>query len=196
MRSLRHPVAALLGVAALGLAACGDDDGDAAAQAPAQQKQQHGGMQHGGGPKQMAGAMHTLYSGTKGGMDISVVAMPDERFYLVEGNRMVERKRLPGDAGHVMASLSDPVSRQRIPYASVQLRIERDGRRIADQRLWPMLARQAGMHYGDNIALPGPGRYEAQLTVGVPQVARHGELAKIWRKPMVVRFPLEWKTLR
>lgn len=43
---------------------------------------------------------------------------------------------------------------------------------------WPMLAQRMGLHYGDNVVLPGDGgTYDVTVRVGAPAAARTGALA-------------------
>ncbi|MBB4663471.1 iron transporter [Conexibacter arvalis] len=192
---------------ALGTSACGsssDDDAaaTAAATAPATTPAEsggHAGMDHGAGhgdPMQMDGEMRPLATKEQDGMKIEVVAMGPEPFTVEEGGRTIHHRPKPDDNAHLMVTLTDVETGDRIPYSSVQIALSRDGRRLLDTRLWPMIAQTVGMHYGENVALPESGRFDAVVTVGAPEVARHRELAGRWTRPVKLSFPLDWTAPR
>ena len=164
----------------------GDDDADAGEHDAAR----HGG--HGDGPAQMAGHMRTVARTEQDGMLVEVVAMEPEEFTVREGGRTIRHRPSARDDAHLMVTLTDAASGERIPYSSVQIALSRDGRRVLDTRLWPMMSRHVGMHYGENVALPDAGRYDAVLTVGAPEVARHREVADRWTRPLRIAFTLDW----
>jgi len=193
---MHRRVAALLGAAllAIGSAACGassDDDAPAATTAA-----DHAAIGHGDGPMQMGGEMRPLASTVQDGMRVEVVAMGPEPFTVEEGGRTIAHRPAPGDNAHLMVTLTDVETGDRIPYSSVQIALSQDGRRMLDTRLWPMLAQSVGMHYGENVALPPRARFDAVVTVGAPEVARHRELADRWTRPVKLSFPLDWTAPR
>jgi uncharacterized protein involved in high-affinity Fe2+ transport len=49
-----------------------------------------------------------------------------------------------------------------------------------------------GVHYGNNVVLPGAGTYTLTLLIGPPQVARHPEYMHVWLKPHRVSFAFQW----
>lgn len=207
-RLLALIAAALL--AALVLAACGGDDGDdagaATAPPPATTAADHGDHaddadhgdhaddgDHGDDPHQMHGHMRPLVTTEQEGMRVEVVAMEPEEFTVQEGDRTIRHRPSPRDNAHLMVTLTDVKSGERIPYSSVQIALSQDGRRVLDTRLWPMMSQHVGMHYGENVALPAAGRFDAVVTVGAPEVARHREVADQWTRPLRLRFTLDWK---
>ena len=54
-----------------------------------------------------------------------------------------------------MVLLSDATTGVAIPYSSVWATISKDGKIVFDERLWPMISRYMGPHYGNNVSLPG-----------------------------------------
>ena len=92
-----------------------------------------------------------------------------------------------------MAVLADEQSGERIPYADVWVTLrDSDGSIVFDERMWPMLSRAMGTHYGINVSLPGAGTYDVDLQVGAPQGARHPEYADRWLEPTTFTMTYSW----
>ena len=82
-----------------------------------------------------------------------------------------------------MVMLTDAQTHVAIPYASVWATISKGSKLVYDERLWPMISRYMGPHYGNNVSLPGPGEYKLSLLVSPPEAARHVEYKNVWLKP-------------
>lgn len=139
-------------------------------------------------------AMTPLDSTTWEGMKISLASSPPARFSLFQGSesRIVEPK--PEDSMHLMAVLADDETGERIPYATVWVTItNQDGTVVFDERMWPMISRSMGTHYGINVPLPEPGTYDVQLRIGPPQAARHPEYMDRWQEPYSFATTLDWE---
>ena len=141
----------------------------------------------------LPGQMHLLGSDTWQGMNIELASMPPQPFTVFEGQQTKPVTPTGKDSLHLMAVLADAQSHERIPYASCWVTVtDANGKIVFDERMWPMISRDVGTHYGTNVALPGPGRYSARLRVGPPQAARHPEYAAIWLVPYTLTVPLQW----
>jgi Fe2+ transport protein len=127
------------------------------------------------------------------GMRIQARAMAPSKFLVLTGTRARMVTPTAKDSMHLMVTLSDADTGVPIPYASVWATITKAGRVVYDDRQWPMLSRYMGTHYGNNVALPGPGTYSLTLLVGPPQSARHMEYAHVWLKPHRVDMTFHWK---
>jgi uncharacterized protein involved in high-affinity Fe2+ transport len=126
-------------------------------------------------------------------MRIQARAMTAVPFVIYDGTdeRMVKP---PKHASfHLMVDLNDARTGVAIPYASVWATITRQGRIVYDERQWPMISEYMGPHYGNNVALPGPGTYRLSLLVSPPVSARHIEYRNIWLKPHRVTMSFRWK---
>ena len=189
---------ALLGAVllAIGTTACGAAGDDERPATTAAAHTGHAAMDHGDGPMQMDGEMRPLATEQQDGMKVEVVAMGPEPFTVEEGGRTIPHRPKPDDNAHLMVTLTDVETGDRIPYASVQIALSQDGRRVLDTRLWPMLAQTVGMHYGENVSLPRSGRFDAVVTVGAPEVARHRELSQRWTRAVKLACPLDWTAPR
>lgn len=103
-------------------------------------------------------------------------------------------KANPRTSFHLMIMLSDRHTGVPIPYASVWATIlSSSGRVVFDQRQWPMISAYMGPHYGNNVTLPGPGRYTLKLLISPPVAARHMEYARVWQRPHQVVAHFTWK---
>jgi uncharacterized protein involved in high-affinity Fe2+ transport len=96
------------------------------------------------------------------------------------------------DSFHLMVMLDDIHSGYPIPYAQVWATISKAGKIVYDDEQWPMLSEYMGPHYGNNVALPGPGRYELSLLVSPPTASRHLEYKGMWMSPHRVNVSFNW----
>ncbi len=126
-------------------------------------------------------------------MKIQARAMTAVPFLVYDGSteRMVRPSR--NTSFHLMVMLNDARSNYPIPYASVWATIRKRGRIVFDERQWPMLSEYMGPHYGNNVTLPGPGRYQLSLLISPPVAARHIEYKNVWLKSHQVTFTFNWK---
>ena len=91
-----------------------------------------------------------------------------------------------------MILLSDASTGVAIPYSSVWATISKAGKIVFDERLWPMISRYMGPHYGNNVSLPGPGTYHLTLLVSPPAAARHLEYKNLWLQAHRVNLTFRW----
>ncbi|GGM65234.1 hypothetical protein J2752_000326 [Halarchaeum rubridurum] len=100
-----------------------------------------------------------------------------ETFWLVTGDETAEATPTAGDELHVMPVVWDVETGQRLTDLGPMLRFADDGRVVASNAPWPMLAQRMGFHYGGNVALPGGGVYDVTVRVGAPAARHAGALA-------------------
>jgi uncharacterized protein involved in high-affinity Fe2+ transport len=127
------------------------------------------------------------------GMKIQAMAMTPVPFVIFNGRKERMVKVPKRTSFHLMVDLTDAESHYPIPYASVWATLRRNGKVVYDERQWPMLSRYIGPHYGNNVSLPGPGRYTLSLLVSPPVAARHLEYKDVWTKPHRVTASFHWK---
>ncbi|HVW88239.1 MAG TPA: iron transporter [Gaiellaceae bacterium] len=96
------------------------------------------------------------------------------------------------DSFHLMVALADASTNYAIPYSSVWTTIRKAGKIVFDERLWPMISRYMGPHYGNNVSLPSAGLYRLTLLVSPPVAARHLEYKGLWLKPHRVTMSFNW----
>lgn len=143
-----------------------------------------------GGAMQMTPLDETVWEG----MVIRLATAPPATHSLFQGDAQSMITPTPEDSMHLMAVLSDEDTGERIPYANVWLTIkDEDGAVIFDERMWPMLSQAMGTHYGINVPLPGPGRFDAVVLVGPPQAARHPEYMERWLEPFTFETTVDWE---
>jgi hypothetical protein len=149
------------------------------------------GMAMGGGmpmPVPMQPLGHALWQGMKIQARLST-PLP---FVVFEGTSGRVVKPTKKDDGHLMVMLTDAQTGAAIPYGSVWATVRKAGKIVFDERLWPMISRYMGTHFGNNVALPGSGTYSLSLLIGPPQAARHIEYSKVWLKPHRVSMTFHW----
>ncbi len=56
-----------------------------------------------------------------------------------------------------------------------------------------MIGMGMGIHYGDNVTLPKPGKYVAQLVIGPPRIGRHSDVVDRWNTTTKASIPFTWK---
>lgn len=113
-------------------------------------------------------------------------------FVVFEGTTTRTVKPAKKDDAHLMVMLNDAQTGASIPYGTVWATVRKAGKIVFDERLWPMISRTMGTHFGNNVALPGSGSYTVSLLIGPPQAARHIEYSKIWLKPHRVTLTFHW----
>jgi len=204
----------LAGVSCVGLAACGSSTGlSSTGSGGMPQRAGAGartvtnpaatsmaGMQMGtGAAKSMsAGGIKAIPTQTLGTADwqemkIQARAMTAVPFVIFDGTQERLVKPPKHVSFHLMVDLNDARTGVAIPYASVWATITRQGRTVYDERQWPMISEYMGPHYGNNVALPGPGTYRLSLLISPPVSARHIEYRNVWLKPHRVTMSFRWK---
>jgi uncharacterized protein involved in high-affinity Fe2+ transport len=128
------------------------------------------------------------------GMKITADAMTPVPFIVYNGTASQEIKPAKNTSFHLMVQLSDAQTGVAIPYASVWATVTKGSAMPFDNRLWPMISRYMGPHYGDDVSLPGAGTYKLTLLVSPPVSARHVEYQNVWLKPHQVTFTFHWAT--
>lgn len=193
-RAGRRAITLLLGaaLAAAALAGCGGG-GDAPRVSGSGSGTGTGQASSGG----MEMRMRDLGSATSGDFRADLTAMGPVTFQVSQGDRFVEQRPERGDNAHFMILLSDARSRDRLPDATITLRVrDESGRVVSSGPQYPMIGMGMGIHYGDNVRLPGPGRYEAELVVGPPRIGRHEDVVGRWRTTTRMRIPFRWDGAR
>jgi uncharacterized protein involved in high-affinity Fe2+ transport len=126
------------------------------------------------------------------GMKITADAMTPVPFIVYNGTTSQEIKPAKNTSFHLMVQLNDAQTGVAIPYASVWATVTKGSAMPFDNRLWPMISRYMGPHYGDDVSLPGAGTYKLTLLVSPPVSARHVEYQNVWLKPHQVTFTFHW----
>ena len=126
------------------------------------------------------------------GMKITADAMTPVPFIVYNGTTSQEIKPAKNTSFHLMVQLNDIQTGVVIPYASVWATVTKGSAMPFDNRLWPMISRYMGPHYGDDVSLPGAGTYKLTLLVSPPVSARHLEYQNVWLKPHQVTFTFHW----
>ena len=99
------------------------------------------------------------------------------RFWLVTGTHTKEVAIKSADTMHVMPVVWDVVTGRVLPDVNPKLTVTQDGGSVLSDSPWTMLSQPMGFHYGDNVHLPGDGRYDVTVHVGAPAAKRTGSLA-------------------
>lgn len=161
------------------------------------------GMDMAAGPAASAGGMpaggitpvpaQVLGTADWQGMKITAKAMTAVPFTVYDGTTEHTVKPGPKTSFHLMVLLTDAQTGVVIPYAGVWATITNSARIDFDERLWPMISRYMGPHYGNDVALPGTGSYRLSLLVSPPVSARHTEYQDVWLQPHRVTFTFHWE---
>jgi len=126
------------------------------------------------------------------GMKISAMAMTAVPFVIFNGTNERMVKPPKNVSFHLMVELSDAHTNDPIPYAGVWATIRKAGKIVFDERQWPMISEYIGPHYGNNVVLPGAGKYQLSLLVSPPVSARHIEYQNVWLTPHRVDYTFDW----
>ncbi|HWB23243.1 MAG TPA: iron transporter [Gaiellaceae bacterium] len=145
-----------------------------------------------------SGAMPTampmvpLGQATWKGMKIEARTSAPATFELFDGTSQQLVRPTAKTSFHLMVLLSDASTGVAIPYSSVWATVRKGGKIVFDERLWPMISRYMGPHYGNNVSLPSAGVYQVSLLISPPQAARHLEYKNLWLKPHKVNLAFRW----
>jgi uncharacterized protein involved in high-affinity Fe2+ transport len=126
------------------------------------------------------------------GMSIQTRTSAPATFILFDGTGQQMVRPTAKDSFHLMVLLSDSSTGYAIPYSSVWATITKNGKIVYDERLWPMISRYMGPHYGNNVALPTAGLYHLSLLVSPPEAARHLEYKGLWLTAHRVNMSFRW----
>ncbi|WP_022927374.1 iron transporter [Patulibacter americanus] len=138
--------------------------------------------------------MRRLGSATAGDRKIELDASDATTFTVPEGGRFVTHRPRKGENAHLMLMLSDVETGERLPDATITLRVvDAAGKVVSSGPQYPMFGMGMGMHYGDNVTIPKAGRYVAQLVVGPPMIGRHGDVAQRWTTTVRAEIPFTWE---
>jgi hypothetical protein len=127
------------------------------------------------------------------GMKIEARTMTAVPFVVFNGTKEQMVKPPKGTNFHLMVMLNDAHTNEPIPYASVWATFSKAGKIVYDERQWPMLSAFMGPHYGNNVKLDGPGKYQLSLLISPPVSARHLEYQGVWLKPHRITVAFNWK---
>jgi uncharacterized protein involved in high-affinity Fe2+ transport len=127
------------------------------------------------------------------GMKIQARTMTPIKFYIFNGTKEQEVKPGKHASFHLMVMLDDQHTNEPIPYSTVWATIKKAGKVVYDERQWPMISAYMGPHYGNDVSLPGAGRYQLSLLISPPVSARHVEYKDVWLKPHRVTVSFTWK---
>ena len=129
------------------------------------------------------------------GMEVLARTMTPASFVLFNGSTEHLVKPSRNTSFHLMVMLNDAHTGYAIPYAGVWATVlDSGGRTVYSDRQWPMLSEYMGPHYGNNVTLPGAGRYRLELLITPPVgAARHLEYAHVWLKQHMITQMFTWK---
>ena len=98
-----------------------------------------------------------------------------------------------GASVELMVMLNDRYTSEAVTYAPVYATIKNAaGKVVYNGRMPPTISAFEGPYYGNNIKLPGAGRYTLTLRIDPPHQARHLEYQHVWLKPHTVTEHLTW----
>lgn len=138
--------------------------------------------------------MRQLGSTSAGDEKVELDASEPVTFSVYEGDRLVKHAPRKGENAHVMLTLSDAQSGDRLPDATITLRItDEAGKVVSTGPQYPMIGMGMGIHYGDNVTLPKAGKYVAQLVIGPPRIGRHADVTDRWNTTTKATIPFTWK---
>lgn len=121
--------------------------------------------------------MGRLGTTTAGPYRVALLYTVPHRFWTVTNSQLSPVPKgvaADGSRVHLMAVVWDPETGVAIPETGLSLELERDGRLVSAEVIYPMLSQRMGVHYGGNFTLPGDGDYRARIDVGALSIRRTG----------------------
>ncbi len=138
--------------------------------------------------------MQRLGEASAGDQKVELDVSEPVTFSVYEGDRLVKHAPRKGENAHMMLLLSDAKSGDRLPDSTITLRVtDEAGKVVSSGPQYPMIGMGMGIHYGDNVTLPKPGKYVAQLVIGPPRIGRHSDVVDRWNTTTKASIPFTWK---
>ncbi|XVH30534.1 iron transporter [Haloferacaceae archaeon DSL9] len=136
-------------------------------------------------------AMRSYETTAAGDYGVAVMAMRPHSFWTVVGAETHQTSMRSTDSLHLTVSVWTADGAAVVP-ADVAVATECDGDTVDRRSLWPMLSQPMGFHYGDNIALPTPGRYRLRIDIHPSDVGR-GEFG-MRLEPASLAVPVDYSS--
>jgi len=120
-----------------------------------------------------------LMAGTKsdGPYTCALTYSYPHRFWTVTGTTTNKVTVGEDDSLHLMPIVWHDEAGIVVPDVNPTISVGQDAEDVAEVSPWPMLSQPMGFHFGDNVTLPGEGRYDVTVSVGEPGSRRTGSLA-------------------
>ncbi|GAB3682095.1 iron transporter [Salinarchaeum chitinilyticum] len=115
------------------------------------------------------------------------------RFWTVTGSTPSRVEVAKGDSMHLMVSVWDPESGVVLPRQPTGTLLE-DGEPVDSLQFWSMLAQRMGFHFGNNVALPGEGRYEVRVSFDPIAVRTTGAFDGRFGDPQNATFEIDFQS--
>jgi uncharacterized protein involved in high-affinity Fe2+ transport len=137
--------------------------------------------------------VQTLASTDWQGMTVMAQTMTPVPFSVYNGTKETIITPPKHASFHLMIMLNDRATGAPVSYASVWATITNSkGQTVFHNLQWPMLSAFMGPHYGNNVSLPGSGRYQLKLLVSPPEDGRATEYTSVWLHPHTVTMNFDW----
>jgi uncharacterized protein involved in high-affinity Fe2+ transport len=128
------------------------------------------------------------------GMRIQTRTAAPTRFYMYDGQGIRSVDPAAGSSFYLMVMLDDKDTSEAITYAPVYATIKSAaGKVVYHGEMEPTTSAFDGPYYGNNVKLPGAGRYTLTLRIDAPHEARHLEYRHVWLHPHTVVERLIWR---
>jgi uncharacterized protein involved in high-affinity Fe2+ transport len=127
------------------------------------------------------------------GMKIQTRTADPTPFYMDEGTAVKPADPAAGSSFYLMVMLNDRETNEAVTYAPVYATIKSSaGKVVYNGQMEPTISAFDGPYYGNNVKLPGAGRYTLALRIEPPRQARHVEYENVWLAPHTVVEHLVW----
>lgn len=115
------------------------------------------------------------------------------RFFLVTGTEVEEVTPSAERGVHLMVTAWDHAVGRAIPIdVGAEIRILREGEVVETVAPWPMISQTMGVHFGDNVPLPGDDTYTVEVDLAPVPVERRGAYAGRLERPETLNFEFEY----
>lgn len=135
-------------------------------------------------------AMAMIDTAQQGEVTVGLSYSYPERFWTIAGTRRQRVAVEDRPSGiHLMASVWHTETETVLPVDSgLRVTVNREGERVTERALWPMLSQTMGFHYGDNIRLPEWGEYTVAVDTGSASIEQRGPLQGAFEGTGTVEF--------
>jgi uncharacterized protein involved in high-affinity Fe2+ transport len=127
------------------------------------------------------------------GMRVQTRSAAPTPFYISDASGIKTVEPAAGSSFYMMVMLNDQHTGEAVTYAPVAATIKNAADKVVYHgRMEPTISAFKGPYYGNNVKLPGVGRYTLTLRIDPPHQARHLEYQHVWLQPHTVVEHFTW----
>ena len=141
--------------------------------------------------------MQMVGMGEAGDLRVGLMYSYAHRFWVVENEggewTSVEIPLEGDDSIHLMAVVWEPETGVVVPSTDVTVELENDEGLVYQEVVYPMFSQRMGVHYGDNVPLPGDDIFTARVTVAGLPFERFGDFEGRFEEAVTAEIQFDYR---